>query len=221
MGVQSPLVGDPDRGQDLLTLLGLPRGASPSWVRFTYEQQVGAAVRAGDTRRAVTLSRAFDDLPLTTRREMYAGAGTSAPRLTSTAEVPRRPPTGRRARVRSGRRTRASGRARRVAGRAVVYVLGIPMAVVVGVAVMVHLDPSLHGGTTTRGGPPVMPPVTIRQVPTADPGWWQVPVGTPAGPDGRVQVLCRDAGGGGQTSRIAPGQLFTCPSGLTPVITGT
>lgn len=73
------------------TLLGVPVDASQERIRQAYELEVNRAHRAGATRHAVELSKAYDTLSVASCRALYDRHGLAAVRERSPGAV--RPPT--------------------------------------------------------------------------------------------------------------------------------
>ncbi len=77
--------------QDPYKLLGVPRDASPKWIRDAYEREIARALRAGATRHAVDISAAYDTLSSPASRALYDRHGVPAVRERSPGAAP--PPT--------------------------------------------------------------------------------------------------------------------------------
>jgi hypothetical protein len=104
-------------------MVGLPAGASADELRRAYEAAMSAATRTGEHQRAVSLSKAFDELSASKRHELYARNDLARNRIATTA------PT--------YIRERAPRRARRRFERIVALSLS-PAIIIAAVIVFVH-----------------------------------------------------------------------------------
>lgn len=118
---------------ELHRLLGVSEDTDVNQLRRAYEEQMSAAARSHDHRRALALSSALDDLPDSLRSALY-------PRLTTrTAYAPpvvaTRSPMGRVTRRRGSRPPRIARKARSPRGalRVVLTLVGV-IAIVLGIA---------------------------------------------------------------------------------------
>jgi len=202
----------PVHDRPLYGLLGLPATASLSQLRFGYERAMAQATRSGDHARALALSRAFDDLSRSTRRQIYpttvehSRARPATPARNS--RTPLRRPTPRRRRGPVARRRRV-----------LTFVLTVPA---VAAVVALALNVGALGPHRDRPAAPATRPVDqVEPAPAAvtDLPARIVPPNTPVDPQGYVMVVCQDLGGGSGTVRfVRPGAVVTCASGAMPRI---
>ncbi|MDT4981939.1 MAG: hypothetical protein QOG07_3818, partial [Pseudonocardiales bacterium] len=122
---------------------------------------------------------------------------------------------------------RRHARFRAAAERLVVYVIGVPIAVVLGVAFAVHF----HVGTGAdppasvhRPAPAIPSPfIQVSTVPAAPAGnfgpTFQVPDTAHVGSNGMATVICQPSpGAAGYTINVRPGALIACTNGATPFV---
>jgi hypothetical protein len=195
-------------------LIGISTGCTPATLRHAYEQAVRTATRAGDHRRAMALSAAFDALPLQLRNEVFPGRAQVACRPVPLNSV-RQGSAERGAAVYS---TARHGGRSRLGGRVLAVATALAVVALVGLYVKQTAFPSTPH-LRDQSVPQNVGDDQQQQGTAAS--TLQVPDDAPVGTDGRVTVICSPTATQlGFTLQAVPGQVVSCGGGVVPVLSG-
>ena len=217
------------RTSPLYSVLGLGPNATVDDLRWAYERQMAIAIRAEDFSRARALSRAFDALPAAVRAQVYPTTHSRPTAVTFRY--------GRGGAIRAQRSQHGDPRpASQLKERFVIYVLGIPGAVVAITAFMIHFHLGDAAQKVHDSRPVAVVPFSAPANgsprypidPAAEAGRRRraaavihIPLGVAVNGQGFTQVICqRRPGRAGYVVLARPGSVVRCRNGARPVVAG-
>ncbi|HTZ45645.1 MAG TPA: hypothetical protein VMB79_17425 [Jatrophihabitans sp.] len=201
---QADRLSPPVANTELHRLLDVPAETDAALLRHAYEQQVAAALRSQDQARALRLSAALDDLPVTLRQQLYSRLHAHP------ASVPRRADSGWRHRHPGPEVEADPGPVTRPARRR--WLAGFAVAVAVAIVAAVLL--MRHSQAPQSDPQPMRPAMAVSHAPAR-----LVPASARTAANGYVPVECPPtAQGPGYSGYARRGQIVRCGNGGWPAL---